>query len=85
MRRKFGLKFQVTDVKKPLLAVRRQVEQGNVASFGPGPGHNYIKNLETGKKIPMERRGGSFVIKTHFVTEAADTEEEDPSFTRQVR
>ena len=25
-----GLKFQVTDVKKPLLAVRRLVERGNV-------------------------------------------------------
>ena len=80
-----GLKFLETDVKKPLLAVRRLVERGNVVSFGPGPGHNYIKNFEAGKKIPMERRGGSFVLKAHFVTEVADTEEADPGFTRQVR
>ena len=30
-----GLKFQVTDVRKPLLAVRRLVERGNVVQFGP--------------------------------------------------
>ena len=29
-----GLKFQVTDVRKPLLAVRRLVERGSVVSFG---------------------------------------------------
>ena len=56
-----------------------------MVSFGPGPGDNYIKNIETGKKIPMERRGGSFVLKAHFVTEVAGTEEEDPGFTRRVR
>ena len=49
-----GLTFQVTDVKKPLLAVRRLVERGNVVSFGPGPNDNYIQNIETSKKIPME-------------------------------
>jgi hypothetical protein len=53
-----GLRFQVTDVRKPLLAVRRLVERGNVVSFGPGPNDNYIKNVETGKKIPMRDRAG---------------------------
>ena len=79
-----GLKFQVTDVKKPLLAVRRLVERGNVVSFGPGPNDNYIKNVETGKTIPMEKRGGSFVIKAHFVIEL-EAKEDEPGFTRQVR
>ncbi len=31
-----GLKFQVTDVRKPLLAVRRLVERGNVVRAGAG-------------------------------------------------
>ncbi len=79
-----GLTFQVTDVKKPLLAVRRLVERGNVVSFGPGPSENYIMNVETGKKIPMEKRGGSFVIKAHFVKEIGAKEVES-GFTRQVR
>ena len=60
-----GLKFQGTDVKKPLLAVRRLVEKGNVVMFGPEPRQNYICNLQTGKKILMEKKGGAFVIRAH--------------------
>ena len=72
-----GLKFQVTDVRKPLLAVRRLVEKGNVVMFGPEPHQNYIHHVQSGQMIPMERRGGSFVIKAHFVKELA------AGFTRQ--
>ena len=79
-----GLKFQVTDVKKPLLAVRRLVERGNVVSFGPTPSDNYIKNRETGKMIPMERKGGSFILRADFVKEI-DVKELGPVFSRQVR
>ena len=80
--RVIGMKFQVTDVKKPLLAVRRLVEKGNVVSFGPRMEDNFIKNIETKQIIPMEKKGGSFVIKAHFV-KAAETIEGD--FPRQVR
>lgn len=70
-----GLKFQVTDVHKPLLAVRRLVEKGNVVSFGPEPNENFILNKSTGKKIMMEKKGGSFVVKANFVADlAADAE-----------
>ena len=48
-----GLKFQVTDVKKPLLAVRRLVEKGNVVMFGPEPHQSFIQHVQTGKKIPI--------------------------------
>ena len=65
--------------------MRRLIEKGNVVSFGPEPADNYIKHAETGRKIPMERRGGSFVIKAHFVVELADGEEAEPGFTRQAR
>jgi hypothetical protein len=64
-----GLKFQVTDVRKPLLAVRRLVERGNVVSFGPEVEQNYILNVASRRKIMMEKRGGAFVIKAHFVKE----------------
>ena len=80
-----GLRFQVTDVRKPLLAVRRLVERGNVVSFGPEPSDNYIQSATTGRKIPMERRGGSFVIKAHFVKEIFDGLETESGFTRQAR
>jgi len=86
---KVGMKFQVTDVKKPLLAVRRLVERGNVVCFGSEPGESYIKHKETGQKIPMEKQGGSFVIKAHFVKEvmAVPKAEEglEPVFSRRVR
>ena len=62
-----SVKFQVTDVRKPLLAVRRLVEKGNVVQFGPEPKQNYIMNVQTGKRIEMERKGGSFVIGANFV------------------
>ena len=42
-----GVTFQVTDVKKPLLAVRRLVERGSSVSFGPSPEDNYIINIHT--------------------------------------
>jgi hypothetical protein len=80
-----GLRFQVTDVRKPLLAVRRLVERGNVVSFGPEPRDNYIQSVETGRKIPMERRGGSFVIKAHFVKEISSVTGAESGFTRQAR
>ena len=66
-----GLRFQVTDVRRPLLAVRRLVEKGSVVMFGPEPHQNYILHVATGRRIPMERRGGTFVIKAHFVKELA--------------
>ena len=66
-------------MKKPLLAVRRLVEKGNVVMFGSEPNQNYIYNLQSGKKVMMERKGGAFVIKAHFVKEV------DAGFTRPVR
>ena len=77
-----NLKFQVTDVRKPLLAVWRLVEKGNVVNFGPRPEQNFIYHPESGKRILMERRGGSFIIKAHFMKEIVDSETD---FSRRVR
>ena len=77
-----GLKFQVTDVRKPLLAVRRLIEKNNVVQFGPKPEQNYIHNLDTGKKVMMENVGGSYVIKANFVKWIGS---EEQGFTRQAR
>jgi hypothetical protein len=38
------MSFQVAQVKKPLVAVKRIVEKGNYVCFGPEEGDNYIKN-----------------------------------------
>jgi hypothetical protein len=55
-----SLKFQVSDVQKPLAAVRRISEKGNRVVFGPEG--NYIENMATGKRINMVKRGGSYVV-----------------------
>ena len=62
-----GLKFQVTDVKKPLLAVRRLVEKGNVVVLSNAEGESYIFNKDAKVKIPIVKKGGSFVIEADFV------------------
>ena len=61
-----GLKFQVTDVRKPLLAVRRLVERGNTVVLGEGAEESYVKTA-AGQKIPIIKKGGSFVIEADFV------------------
>jgi hypothetical protein len=57
--------FQVTDVTKPLAAVSRIVEKGNVVQFGPRPEDNFIRS-ESGKKIPIRRERGTYVIDVEF-------------------
>ena len=62
------LKFQVADVQKPLIAVRRLVEKGTRVVFGPDPAENYIENVKTGKNITMRKKeSGSYMSDTDFV------------------
>ena len=46
-----NLKFQVADVSKPLVSVRRIAEQGNVVQFGPRAEDNFIQNKDTKDKL----------------------------------
>jgi hypothetical protein len=57
-----SLTFQVSDVKKPLAAVRRIAEKGNTVQFGPKAEDNFIMNVSTGRKIMMIKKGGSYVV-----------------------
>ena len=74
-----GLTFQVTDVKKPLLAVRRLVEKGNKVVLAEGEGESFIQNMATKVKVPVKKKGGAFVIEAHFVKKA-----ESLGFTRRA-
>ena len=67
-----SLGFQVSDVQKPLAAVWRITEKGNLVQFGPRPEDNFIKNLQNNKKVQMVRKGGSYVIEAEFVTNEKD-------------
>ena len=44
--------FQVADVKKPLLSVKRVCEKGSIVCFGPEASDNFIRNKQTGTRIP---------------------------------
>lgn len=62
-----GLDFQASDVRKPLAAVWRIAEKGNVVRFGPLEEDNYIQNVETGEKQMMRKKGRSYVLDVEFV------------------
>ena len=62
-----GLVFQVTNVQKALAAAWRIVEKGSIIQMGPKRADNFIKNIETGKKIPLYRVGGTYVMRVQFV------------------
>jgi hypothetical protein len=72
-----SLTFQVSDVQKPLAAVRRISEKGNRVVFGPT--ENYIENLATGRRIQMVKKGGSYVVPAELVVK------EWSGFTGQAR
>ena len=74
-----AIKFQVTDVKKPLVSVARIVEKGNEVHFGPGKDGNFIRNLRTGEKIPLKRKRGGYVMEVDWVSDLA------AGFSRQAR
>ena len=46
------LRFQVAEVKSPLMAVHRITEQGNRVVFDESD-ENYIENIKTGERLRM--------------------------------
>jgi hypothetical protein len=56
------MNFHATSVKKPLGAVCRIAERGNVVCFGPEPKDNFIQNISTKEKIYMKRERGTYVL-----------------------
>jgi hypothetical protein len=64
-----SLTFQVSDVQKPLAAVRRIAEKGNTVQFGPRPEDNYIENKTTGRRIMMVKKGGSYVVPAEVIVQ----------------
>ena len=65
---KMSLRFQVADVKKPLMSVKRIVEQGDHVGFGPGEGDNYMLNKESGSKMILKCNGkGSYLMQVRFL------------------
>jgi len=62
-----GMTFQVANVKKPLIAVKRICEKGNRVSFGPEAEDNFIQNRDNGNKIMMRKTDkGSYLVDVKF-------------------
>ena len=55
------VKFLDADVKKPLVAVSAMEDEGNTVVFSKKWG-SYVENDQTGERIPLERRGGTYVM-----------------------
>ena len=63
-----SLRFQVADVKKPLVSVKRITEQGNHVAFGPKDEDNYIVSSCSGNKMFLKPNGkGSYLMEVNFV------------------
>ena len=62
-----GMTFQVTEVRKPLAAVWRLVEKGNLVQFGPSGAQCFIQNIQSGRRIQLHRRGGSYILRVEYV------------------
>ena len=61
------LPFQVANVRKPLVSVKRMVEKGNKVQFGPGNSDNYIVNGGTGDGLMLKPTGrGCYVMQVRF-------------------
>jgi hypothetical protein len=62
------LGFQVADVKKPLISVKRICEKDNLVSFGPKLEDNFILNRTSGDKLMLKPSGkGCYVMDVSFV------------------
>ena len=59
----------MSDVQKPLAAVCRITEKGNIVQFGPKAEDNFIMNVKTKQTVPMTRKGGSYVLNAEFLIE----------------
>ena len=62
------MKFLDADVKKPLGSVSAMEDEGNTVVFSRKWG-SYVENDETGERIPMVRKAGTYVMVLDAVDE----------------
>ena len=77
---KCGLKFQVTDVTKPLLSVTQLASTGHTVSFDDKGGK--IVHRGTGRTIGFARRGGLYVLQL-WVEPENNNDQQQSVFARQ--
>ena len=65
--RTIGLPFQVCNVQRPLAAVRRICEAGNIVQFGPEVKDNFIKNVATKEVIWLKQERGQYIMEASLL------------------
>ena len=69
-----GLTFQVADVRKPLVSIKRIAEEGNRFCFGLEEEDNFIENKKIGDEVILRQNGKrSYLLDVAF-TEGRRTE-----------
>ena len=57
------MNFQAIDsLQKPLASAARITEKGNQIVFNDSEGKSYIQNHSTGKKVPLHKENGVYVM-----------------------
>ena len=52
-----AMEFHATDVRRPLAAVNKIVDAGNIVQFGPREEDNFIERVEGGGRVKIRRKG----------------------------
>ena len=74
-----SMSFQAIDsLQKPLASAARITEKGNQIVFNDAEGKSYIQNHATGKKVPLQKENGVYVMNVEYLSEM----EADQSFRR---
>ena len=76
--------FHCSEVRKPLGAVSRICEKGNIVQFGPEEKDCFIQNIKSKEKIPMKIEKGTYVIEVNFLVEDDLVPDAKSGFTRPV-
>ena len=82
--KKRSMGFHVTEVKKPLAAVSRIAEKGNIVQFGPKPEDCFIMNVESKEKMFMRLERGTYVLDVEFEVDEDMDVPIDLGFLRQA-
>ena len=65
----------MADVHKPLIAVRRLVEEGNRVTFGHTPEDNCTENVGSGKIVSMKQKGtGAHMLELDMIGKSGNVE-----------
>ena len=68
-----SLGVQVSDIKKPLAAEWSIADKGNMAESGPSTDENLGHYVKSGGRVPMVRKGRSYVFYAEFMIPEGST------------